>query len=139
MTVTAVRKDPDNLTLTITADLDAGVDRAWQLWADPRQLERWWGPPEWPATFVDHDLSPGGRFVVELQVPPLRRLPPGQLAAPFDVSDGHLGFDTFDLVTTLMLEATAFLAAEGHTWPPGVHLLPTRVAGRDARRVLGEA
>ena len=39
-----------------------------------------------------------GRFVGELWVPPLRRLPPGQLAAPFDVSDGHLGFDTYDLV-----------------------------------------
>lgn len=44
-------------------------------------------------------LEPGGRFVIELGVPPLRRLPPGQLAAPFDVSDGHLGVDTFDLVT----------------------------------------
>ena len=44
-------------------------------------------------------LRPGGRFVIELLVPPLRRLPPGQLAAPFDVSDGHLGFDVFDLVT----------------------------------------
>lgn len=44
-------------------------------------------------------LVPGGRFVVELWVPPLRRLPPGQLAAPFDVRDGHLGFDTYDLVT----------------------------------------
>jgi SAM-dependent methyltransferase len=44
-------------------------------------------------------LSPGGCFVIELWVPPLRRLPPGQLAAPFDVSDGHLGFDTYDLVT----------------------------------------
>lgn len=44
-------------------------------------------------------LSPGGRFVIELWVPLLRRLPPGQLAAPFDVSEGHLGFDTYDLTT----------------------------------------
>jgi SAM-dependent methyltransferase len=44
-------------------------------------------------------LSPGGRFVVELWVPPLRRLPPGQLAAPFDVSEAHLGFDTYDLAS----------------------------------------
>lgn len=44
-------------------------------------------------------LSPGGRFVVEVGVPPLRRLVPGQVAVPFDVSDEHLGFDTFDLVT----------------------------------------
>jgi len=44
-------------------------------------------------------LRPGGRFVVELWVPPLRRLPPGQLAAPFEVTEEHLGFDTYDLVT----------------------------------------
>ncbi|MEU1125412.1 class I SAM-dependent methyltransferase [Streptomyces sp. NPDC005899] len=43
-------------------------------------------------------LAPGGRFVVELGVPPLRVLPPGQVAVPFYVSDHHLGFDTFDLV-----------------------------------------
>ena len=61
MTVTSVRKDPEALTMTITAELDATVERAWQLWADPRQLERWWGPPTYPATFVDHDLGTGGR------------------------------------------------------------------------------
>ena len=61
MTVTSVRKDPETLTMTITAELDATVERAWQLWADPRQLERWWGPPTYPATVVDHDLAPGGR------------------------------------------------------------------------------
>jgi uncharacterized protein YndB with AHSA1/START domain len=61
MTVTGVHKDPEALTMTITAQLDATVERAWQLWADPRQLERWWGPPAFPATFVDHDLVAGGR------------------------------------------------------------------------------
>jgi uncharacterized protein YndB with AHSA1/START domain len=60
MTVTAVDKDADQLTLTITTELDAPVARAWELWSDPRQLERWWGPPSYPATFVDHDLTPGG-------------------------------------------------------------------------------
>jgi SAM-dependent methyltransferase len=44
-------------------------------------------------------LAPGGRFVIELWVPPLRRLPPGQVAVPFAIGDGHLGFDTYDLVT----------------------------------------
>jgi SAM-dependent methyltransferase len=44
-------------------------------------------------------LRAGGRFVVEVEVPPLRRLPPGQTAVPFDVSEEHVGFDTFDLVT----------------------------------------
>ena len=62
MTVKAVHKDPEALTMTITAELDATVERAWQLWADPRQLERWWGPPTYPATVVDHDFAPGGQI-----------------------------------------------------------------------------
>lgn len=44
-------------------------------------------------------LRPGGRFVIELGVPPLRRMPPGQSAVPFDVGEDHVGFDTLDLVT----------------------------------------
>ena len=44
-------------------------------------------------------LTPGGRFVIEVGVPSLRRLPPGQAAVPFDLSERHLGFDTYDLVT----------------------------------------
>ncbi|KRE37000.1 methyltransferase [Janibacter sp. Soil728] len=44
-------------------------------------------------------LAPRGRFVIEVGLPPLRRLVPGQVAVPFDVTDEHLGFDTFDLVT----------------------------------------
>ena len=61
MTVTAVRKDPDSLTLTLDAEFDAPPERVWQLWADPRQLERWWGPPAYPATFTSLDLRAGGR------------------------------------------------------------------------------
>ncbi|GAA3598940.1 class I SAM-dependent methyltransferase [Kineosporia mesophila] len=44
-------------------------------------------------------LAPGGRFVIEVLVPPLRRLPPGQVGVPFEISETHTGFDTFDLVT----------------------------------------
>ena len=40
MTVTAVRKDPAALTMTLTAEFDASPERVWQLWSDPRQLER---------------------------------------------------------------------------------------------------
>ena len=61
MTVTTVDKDAERLTLSVTTELDVPVARAWQLWSDPRQLERWWGPPTYPATFVAHDLTPGGR------------------------------------------------------------------------------
>jgi uncharacterized protein YndB with AHSA1/START domain len=62
MPVTDVRHDPDALTLTITADFAAPVERVWQVYADPRQLEKVWGPPTYPATVVDHDLRPGGRI-----------------------------------------------------------------------------
>lgn len=60
MSVTSIDKDLDNLTLTLIADFTAPVGQVWQLWADPRQLERWWGPPSHPATFEEHDLTPGG-------------------------------------------------------------------------------
>lgn len=60
MTVTAVRKDPEALTMTLEAEFEASAERVWELWADPRQLERWWGPPTYPATFDSHDLRPGG-------------------------------------------------------------------------------
>jgi uncharacterized protein YndB with AHSA1/START domain len=61
MSVASIEKDPEALTLTVTAHLDATVERAWQLWADPREFERWWGPPGYPVTVVDHDLRAGGR------------------------------------------------------------------------------
>ncbi|MBP1161122.1 MULTISPECIES: SRPBCC domain-containing protein [unclassified Rhodococcus (in: high G+C Gram-positive bacteria)] len=61
MPVTNVQQDLDNLTLTITADFAAPVTRIWQVYEDPRQLEKVWGPPTYPATVVDHDLTPGGR------------------------------------------------------------------------------
>lgn len=61
MPIVRVVKDLDNHTMTVVAEYDAPVDRVWQLYAEPRQLERFWGPPTWPATVVDHDLSPGGR------------------------------------------------------------------------------
>ena len=69
MTVTAVRKDPQRLTLTVEAEFDASVERIWQLWADPRKLERWWGPPTYPATFTKHDLAPGSRVEYHMTGP----------------------------------------------------------------------
>jgi uncharacterized protein YndB with AHSA1/START domain len=69
MTVTAVRKDPEHLTLTLDAAFDASASRVWQLWADPRQLERWWGPPTYPATVTSHDLRTGGRVEYHMTGP----------------------------------------------------------------------
>ena len=60
MGVTSVDTDYDNLTITLTADFEAPIDQVWELWSDPRKLERWWGPPGYPATFEKHDLVLGG-------------------------------------------------------------------------------
>ena len=69
MTVTAVRKDPHTLTMTLDAEFDATPERVWELWSDPRQLDRWWGPPNYPATFTKHDLTPGGRVEYHMTTP----------------------------------------------------------------------
>jgi uncharacterized protein YndB with AHSA1/START domain len=60
MTVTSVVKDEAARTMTITGRFDAPIERVWQVWSDPRQLERWWGPPGYPATVTEHNLAPGG-------------------------------------------------------------------------------
>lgn len=69
MTVTAIRKDPAALTMTLTAEFDATPERVWDLWADPRKLERWWGPPTWPATFTEHSLSTGSHVAYHMTGP----------------------------------------------------------------------
>ena len=69
MSVTAVRKNPETLTMTISAEFEASAERVWQLWEDPRQLERWWGPPTYPATVDSHDLRPGGRVAYHMTGP----------------------------------------------------------------------
>ncbi len=69
MPVTRIDKDLDTHTMTVVAEYDAAVERVWQLYADPRQLERFWGPPTWPATVVDHDLRPGGRVTYFMSGP----------------------------------------------------------------------
>ena len=60
MTVVQVEKNAEALTMAFVAEFDAPQERVWQLWSDPRQLERWWGPPTWPATFVRHEFEVGG-------------------------------------------------------------------------------
>lgn len=60
MPVVSSHRDDQALTFTFVAEFPAGVDRVWQVWADPRQLERWWGPPTWPATFAQYDFEVGG-------------------------------------------------------------------------------
>lgn len=83
-------------------------------------------------------LAPGGRFVVEVGVPGLRRLPPGSPAIPFDVSTSHLGFDTYDLVTQQAISHHYTREADGRfrygqhnfrfVWPSELDLM-ARLAG----------
>lgn len=60
MAVIKTHKDPDNLTLTLVAEFEASPDRVWDVWEYARQLERWWGPPTYPATFTRHEFVVGG-------------------------------------------------------------------------------
>ena len=61
MPIVEVHKDPEALTMTVVAQFAAPVSRVWAAYADPRQLERFWGPPPWPAKFTRHDFAVGGR------------------------------------------------------------------------------
>jgi SAM-dependent methyltransferase len=54
-------------------------------------------------------LEPGGCFVIEVGVPRLQRLPPGETVRPFDVSDEHLGFDEYDIANQGLISH--------HFWP----------------------
>jgi uncharacterized protein YndB with AHSA1/START domain len=69
MPVTSVEKDLDQLTITIVADFAAPVRRVWEAYTDPRQIERFWGPPTYPAKFLRHDALAGGRSVYSMTGP----------------------------------------------------------------------
>lgn len=69
MPVTAFEKDREASTITVTYEIDVPAERAWELWADPRQLERWWGPPAWPATFERFEFTPGGIVTYAMRGP----------------------------------------------------------------------
>jgi uncharacterized protein YndB with AHSA1/START domain len=69
MPVTDITTDVENRTLTITAEFAAPVARVWAMYADARQLEQVWGPPEYPATFVDHELRAGTRTTYYMTSP----------------------------------------------------------------------
>ena len=69
MPLTAVTKDPATLTLTVVGDYPVPQQRLWDAFADPRQLERFWGPPSAPSTFTRHDFEAGGRAEYYLTLP----------------------------------------------------------------------
>jgi uncharacterized protein YndB with AHSA1/START domain len=99
MPVTEILKDPEALTMTVVAQFAAPVARVWAAYADPRQLERFWGPPGWPATFVRHDFAVGGRSEYHMTGPDGAQsrgfFEYLEVEAPrvFEVLDGFLGPD----------------------------------------------
>lgn len=108
----------DDTTLTIVADFAAPVERVWEVYADPRQLERVWGPPTYPATFVDHDLSPGGRVNYFMTSPEGERFrgywEVESVAAPhaFTFSDGFALDDDFTKNESLPVSRCEYTFAE---------------------------
>ena len=69
MSTIDISKDLEACELVVTTTFDASPERVWRLWADPRQLERWWGPEPYPATVGDHDLRPDGRVTYVMTGP----------------------------------------------------------------------
>jgi uncharacterized protein YndB with AHSA1/START domain len=118
MTVISAVKDPDARTLTITARFDAPIARVWQIWSDPRQLERWWGPPTYPATVTEHDLTPGATINYYMTGPQGQRHggwfrvrtvdPPHHLELDAGVADPH-GNPSPDTPTALIRVALSQL------------------------------
>jgi uncharacterized protein YndB with AHSA1/START domain len=122
MTVLAVDRDSVALTLTIVAEFNAPSARVWRVWADPRQLERWWGPPTLPATVVHHDLTSGGRVTYYMTGPDGEQYhgwwrvmsvdPPHSLEFEDGFADDH-GRPNDDLPTTsIEVRLTATTAAK---------------------------
>ena len=69
MPVTDITTDPENLTITVVADFAAPIERVWAAYSDPRQLERFWGPPGWPSTFTHFDQTVGGLALYTMRGP----------------------------------------------------------------------
>lgn len=69
MPLTSITSDAATLSLTVVADYSVSQQRLWDAFTDPRQLERFWGPPFAPSTFTHHDFRVGGRAEYFLALP----------------------------------------------------------------------
>jgi hypothetical protein len=106
------KRGGDRVTTTLgdytTTTVDGSFSLVYLVWNSLSNVTTQEGQT---AAFVNAaaHLEPGGRFVVELFVPQLRRLPPGQRFVPFDVTPEHLGFDEYDVMTQRLVSH--------HYWP----------------------
>lgn len=119
MPIRSVTSDKDALTLTVIGEYPVPVERLWEAYADPRQLERFWGPETWPATFTRHDMAVGGRSEYHmtgpdgsssrgwwrfLAVEPLRRI---EVEDGFSHDDGRPNEDLPSMRMVFTFEPTA--------------------------------
>jgi SAM-dependent methyltransferase len=72
-------------------------------------------------------LQQGGRFVVEIMLPELQRLPRGETFLPFDVSPGHLGFDEYDLANQGLISHHHYPAEGDYATFPGRYVWPAEL------------
>jgi uncharacterized protein YndB with AHSA1/START domain len=141
MPITAVTSDASALTVTVIGDYPVPVDRLWEAYADPRQLEKFWGPETWPATFTRHDMAVGGRSHYYMTGPDGSRsygwwrflaVEPGQR---FEVEDGFAHEDgrPNDAMPTMRMSYDFEATASGSrftsvTWFPSLEAMEQLVA-----------
>ncbi|WP_428962389.1 SRPBCC family protein [Micromonospora fluostatini] len=117
MPVVSTHRDDQALTLTVVSEFPASVDRVWRIWQDPRQLERWWGPPTWPATVDRYEFEAGGQVRYHMTGPEGEKSrgwwtitaidPPHRL----EFDDGFAGEDGEPLPTDVPTHAVVTLEA----------------------------
>jgi uncharacterized protein YndB with AHSA1/START domain len=126
MTVITSTKDVASLRLSVVAEFDATPRQVWEVWRDPRKLERWWGPPAYPATFTRHEFVVGGESRYFMTGP------------TGDTPHGWWRIDGID--EPRRLEFSNGLAGEDGEPMPGVAAMPSFVTfegvGRGTRMVV---
>ena len=95
---------------------------------------------------VAAQLEPGGCFVIEVIVPQLQRLPPGETVRPFTVTPAHLGFEEFEVATQIAVSHHYWVvdgrletlsAPFRYVWPSELDLM-ARLAGMTLRERWGD-
>jgi uncharacterized protein YndB with AHSA1/START domain len=118
--------------MTVVAEFPVPIERVWEAWAEPRQLERFWGPPGWPATFVEYDFVVGGKAFYYMTGPDGRRSHGWwrflQISPPhfFEIEEGfadETGKPNTRMPGTLM--RISFTAIDGGARMTGVSTFPS--------------
>ncbi len=134
----------DDIEVTIGDFATATVDRTFRLaYLVANTIMNLTSQDEQVACFQNaaRHLEPGGTFVIEVIVPALRRLPPGETIVPFTVTPTHLGFDEYDVATQRSwshhywpggVGPEAFSAPFRYVWPSELDLM-ARLAGMTLR------